>query len=83
MKTGLEAAVFVGERLYGGHLARIHSATLDEEQQAFAYLARHRDKRYSAVDCLSFVVMEKHAIREALTLDAVFTHRFVVRPGPA
>jgi predicted nucleic acid-binding protein len=32
--------------------------------------------------CLSFVVMEKLAISEALTLDAHFTHRFAARPGP-
>jgi predicted nucleic acid-binding protein len=32
------------------------------------------------VDCLSFVVMEKLGIREAL--DSDFTHRFIARPDP-
>ena len=82
MKTGHAAAVFVGDRLYGGHLSRIHSATLDEERQAYAYLAQHRDKRYSAVDCLSFVVMLKLGIKEAWTFDRHFEHRFIARPGP-
>jgi predicted nucleic acid-binding protein len=49
---------------------------------AFEYLKRHRDKTYSAVDCLSFVVMEKHGITEALAIDDDFTHRFTARPGP-
>jgi predicted nucleic acid-binding protein len=34
------------------------------------------------VDCLSFVVMEKLGIREALAVDSDFTHRFIARPGP-
>jgi predicted nucleic acid-binding protein len=43
---------------------------------------RHQDQTYSFVDCLSFVVMEKAGIREALAVDSDFTHRFVARPGP-
>jgi predicted nucleic acid-binding protein len=75
-------AVRLGELLYAESLTRIHWASPDEERAAFAYFRRHHDKRYSFVDCLSFVVMEKLGIREALTLDADFTHRFVARPGP-
>ena len=48
-----------GEMLYGEKLARIHRTTAEEEAAAFAYLTKHDDKEYSAVDCLSFVVMEK------------------------
>ena len=43
---------------------------------------RHNDQAYSLVDCLSFVVMEKLGIHEALAVDSDFTHRFVARPGP-
>lgn len=47
------------------------------------YLKKYRDKEFSAVDCLSFVVMDKLGITEALTFDARnFSHRFIVRPGP-
>jgi len=35
-----------------------------------------------AVDCLSFAVMEKLGIYEALAFDSDFGHRFVMRPGP-
>jgi predicted nucleic acid-binding protein len=55
---------------------------LEEHGAAFEYLKRHRDKKYSAVDCLSFVVMEKLGIREALAVDSDFQHRFIARPGP-
>ena len=43
---------------------------------------QHKDKDYSAVDCLSFVVMLKLGIREAWTFDEHFAHRFIARPGP-
>ena len=63
-------------------LAAIHWTTPDEERAAFEYFKRHKDQAYSLVDCLSFVVMEKLGIREALAVDSDFTHRFVARPGP-
>jgi predicted nucleic acid-binding protein len=81
-RIGHEEATRVGDRLYSGDLARIYWATPDDERTAFAWFKRHRDQTYSFVDCLSFVVMEKLGIREALTMDSDFTHRFVARPGP-
>jgi uncharacterized protein len=77
-----ERAVFVGERLYSEKMARIHRASFEEQRAAFDYFKRHADKKYSTVDCLSFVVMESLGIREALAVDEDFTHRFVARPGP-
>ena len=77
------AAVEMGERLYDESIARIHWATPEEEHEAFDYLTKYSDKEYSSVDCLSFVIMEKHGIEEALTVDGDFTHRFIARPGPA
>ena len=76
------AAVEMGERLYDESMARIHWATPEEEYEAFEYLKRYDDKEYSSIDCLSFVIMEKHDIKEALTVDRDFTHRFIARPGP-
>lgn len=81
-KLGHEKAAKMGEWLYGEKLARIHWATPDEERAAFEYFKRHRDQVYSFTDCLSFVVMEKLGIREALAVDSDFTHRFIARPGP-
>jgi uncharacterized protein len=76
-------AVEVGRQLYAGAFGRLHQVSTDEEQAAFEYFARHADKVYSFVDCMSFVVMEKLGIHEALSFDSDFGHRFVMRPGPA
>ena len=81
-RIGHAAAVSMGRRLYSEKLARIHWTTSTEEKGAFAYLAKHKDQRYSPVDCLSFVVTEAYGINEALTLDKHFTHRLIARPGP-
>ena len=80
---GHDLAVKVGRELHAGAFAQMHHASAEEEREAFAYFERHRDKSYSIVDCLSFVVMEKRGIREAWAVDEDFTHRFTARPGPA
>ena len=38
-----ELAVKVGEKLFGEALGRIHQATAEDEREAFAYFAQHRD----------------------------------------
>jgi uncharacterized protein len=79
-KAGYALAVAAGEELLRGQMARIYHASEEEERAAFDYLKKYRDKDYSPADCLSFVVMEKLAITEALSFDAHFSHRFIVRP---
>lgn len=81
-KTHHALTVAAGDDLLAGRMARIHQASPDEERSAFEYLRKYSDQRYSPVDCLSFVVMEKLGITEALTLDSDFGHRFIARPGP-
>jgi len=82
MKADHALAVGAGQYLYSEKIARIHWTAPDEERAAFAYLKKHQDKEYSMVDCVSFVIMDKLGITEALAVDADFTHRFVARPGP-
>lgn len=82
LKIGHDKAVRLGGQMYDEKLARIHWATPDEERAAFEYFKKHQDQTYSVVDCLSFVVMEKLGIQEALAVDSDFTHRFIARPGP-
>jgi predicted nucleic acid-binding protein len=82
-KAGYALAVTAGEELLSGGLARIHHASPEEERAAFEYLKKHSDKDYSAVDCLSFVLMLKLGITEALAFDEDFAHRFIVRPENA
>ena len=78
-----KVAVRAGELLYGSTMARLYRTTAEDEEKAFAYFRRHQDKDYSAVDCLSFVVMLKLGITEALSFDEDFAHRFVMRPEPS
>jgi predicted nucleic acid-binding protein len=82
-EVGHALALTTGGTLYSEKLTRIHRTTAEEEAAAFEYLKQHSDKEYSAVDCLSFVVMLKLGINGALAFDEDFGHRFVVRPGPA
>lgn len=81
-RLGQEAAAHLGDRLYNETLARIHWTTPEEELAAFEYFKRHHGQTYSFTDCLSFVVMERLSIREALAVDSDFTHCFIARPGP-
>ncbi len=55
---------------------------LKRNAPALAWFKRHRDQTYIFVDCLSFVVMEKLRMCEALAVDSDFTHRFIAYPGP-
>ena len=81
--SGHPEAVAMGNLLYSERIARIHWATRDEEKAAFSYLSKYKDKHYSPVDSLSFVLMEQLGINEALTINSDFTHRFIARPGPS
>lgn len=81
-KLGHALAVNIGQQLYGGRLARVHWATPEEEHAAFAYFSKYKDKYYSFVDCLSFVVMEKLGLEVAWSVDDDFNHRFTALPGP-
>ena len=82
-RIGHREAVFVGRLLYSEKMAQIHWATKEEENAAFEFMTKHRDKDYSIIDCLSFVIMERKGIREALAVDSDFTHSFIARPGPS
>ncbi len=82
-RIGVIEAQSMGELLYSERMARIHWATAEEEKAAVDYMAKYHDQKYSLVDCLSFVVMERLKIAEALTVDSDFTHRFIARPGPS
>jgi hypothetical protein len=81
-ETRHRQAVYAGQRLLTGKLARIHRPTEADESAAFDYFRRHADQLYSMTDCMSFVVMDQLGITEAWAVDRDFTHRFIARPGP-
>ena len=77
-----DKAVKAGGKLFAGAFGRIHQVTAEQERTAFAYFSRHRDKKYSFADCVSFVVMEELGIEVAWSVDGDFDHRFKAVPGP-
>jgi len=77
-----ERAVSIGRSLWDGHFGVVYRVTADDEKAAFDYFAKHRDKIYSFVDGVSFVVMERLEITEAFSVDSDFTHRFTAIPDP-
>jgi predicted nucleic acid-binding protein len=51
---------------------RVERTRITDEQRAVALLRAHDDKTYSLCDALSFVVMERLRIKEAIAFDRHF-----------
>jgi predicted nucleic acid-binding protein len=65
-------AVAIGTLLItSGWVELLH---VDQElfRAGWEYLVKHGDKQYSLTDCISFVVMQKRGLTEALTFDVHF-----------
>lgn len=67
-----EKAVRLGRALLSTPYIRVHHVDEALFAEAFEYLARRRDKRFSFTDCISFVLMQRLGIDDALTFDAHF-----------
>ena len=77
-----EAAVDAGRRLISGEGGLFLFVEEPLFQEGFRYLESRRDKGYSLADCVSFLVMEKRSIRDALTFDHHFARAgFRMLPG--
>jgi uncharacterized protein len=77
-RHGPQAALSAIESIYRGENPVVR-VTEDDEQDAFNLLRRYSDKRYSLVDAMSFVVMQRFGISTAFTFDRHFVqHGFEV-----
>ncbi len=67
------------DRLERG-FCKVERVTARDEEQAIALVRAHNDKAYSLCDALSFVVMERLRIHEAIAFDRHFREygRFTV-----
>ncbi len=65
-------AVEIGRELLASPSVQFIHVDAPLLQQAWQWFQRHRDKRYSLTDCVSFVVMKRLRIRVALTFDRHF-----------
>jgi len=59
---------------------KVERCTEQDERAAIALIRAHKDKSYSLCDALSFVVMERLGVGEAISYDADFRSygRFLV-----
>ena len=74
-------AVSVGNMLLTS--PSVHMIFVDESllMEGWDYFKRHSDKRYSLVDCVSFVVMQKYDIFTAYAFDRDFIQAgFIIEP---
>ena len=67
-----ELAFRIGPKLLGGLLAELVHVTADDVAAAWQVFELHRDKAWSFTDCVSYVVMKRLAIGEALAFDDHF-----------
>jgi len=64
--------VAVGNVLLAPETATLVHVTVGDEANAWALFQARRDKKYSFVDCTSFVLMRRLKIEKAVALDQDF-----------
>lgn len=67
-----EQALRLGPILFRGLIATLIYVTPDDLAAAWQVFATHRDKDWSFTDCVSYVVMKRLSIREAIAMDRHF-----------
>jgi uncharacterized protein len=67
-----EKAVAIGNLLITSGWVELLHVDEDLFRAGWEYLKKHADKQYSLTDCISFVVMNRMSLQEALTFDAHF-----------
>ena len=71
LRSGRAVAIDFLDDIDGG-LAHVERCTVDDERTASGVLRQHTDKSYSFVDALSFAVMERLGIGQAISYDRHF-----------
>ena len=66
-------AVELGNNLLSSRLFNVVHVNEELFYEDWRYFQKYKDKRYSLTDCVSFVLMNKLGIEEALTFDKHFT----------
>lgn len=65
-------AVEIGSRLLNSPSIKIVYVGEDLFQEGWSYFQRHKDKKYSLTDCISFLVMKEFGIEIAFAFDKHF-----------
>ena len=72
MRLGFEPSVRFGRRLFDETITPSLRVTTKDASDAWALFRRYRDKRFSFVDCTSFVLLERYGIGAAFAFDDDF-----------
>jgi len=72
MDAGLEAAETLASRVFESPHVRLLWTTAPDFRSAWSLMQERRDKRWSLVDCVSFVHMAALGIAKAMTFDDNF-----------
>ncbi len=72
MDAGLEAAETLASRVFDSRRVRLLWTTASAFRAAWSLMRERRDKRWSFVDCLSFVHMAELGIPKAMAFDDDF-----------
>ncbi|TMA59309.1 MAG: PIN domain-containing protein [Deltaproteobacteria bacterium] len=62
----------IGEHVRGGRSIALLPIELTDDVEGWRWFVRYRDRRFSLVDCWSFALMTRLAIREVATFDHDF-----------
>lgn len=72
-------AVELGNNLLSSRIFNVVHVNEELFYEAWRYFQKYKDKRYSLTDCVSFVLMKKLEITEALTFDKHFVQAGFVK----
>ncbi|HEY5051993.1 MAG TPA: PIN domain-containing protein [Solirubrobacterales bacterium] len=75
VRIGRVEAIEWGRRFRASEAIDLVRLDPDVEEEAWAILERHRDKRWSYVDATSFALLERDGGNEAFAFDAHFSQR--------
>ncbi|MGC1853525.1 MAG: PIN domain-containing protein [Solirubrobacterales bacterium] len=75
VRVGREEAIEWGRRFRASEAIELVRVEPDVEDEAWALLESHDDKRWSYVDATSFTLIERHGGGEAFALDIHFAQR--------
>ncbi len=71
-RVSFKKASEVGKKLLKSSLAEIVHVSADDFESAWTLFLKYDDKKLSFTDCVSFAIMRKLSIRNALTFDKHF-----------
>jgi uncharacterized protein len=75
VRVGRAEAIEWGRRFRASEAIELVRVERDVEEEAWAILERHRDKRWSYVDATSFALLERDGAGEAFAFDTHFGQR--------